>query len=163
MKNQRKLTTVDERSERASAASEASGAFRSFGEALRSKTEPNLSKRLPSRNITINSASRSMSSQVYVEVFLEHKSVLRGSSKESDFQVDFKMFKEGSWSPSWRQVGPKLAQKWSKFRKKSDFWGFRCQLLFLDGFLERKSEILEGFEAPRTLKIEPPLQREHEF
>ena len=26
-----------------------------------------------------------------------------------------------------------------------------------------KSAILEGFEAPQTLKIEPPLQREHDF
>ena len=40
LKNQRKLTRVGERSERASAASEASGAFRRFGEALRSKTVP---------------------------------------------------------------------------------------------------------------------------
>ena len=105
MKNQRKLTTVDERSERASAASEASGAFRSWGEALRSKTDPNRSKRLPSgranerndrsersaqepwggfaiqnpykkfasRSRKINGASRSMSNQVYVGGFLEHK------------------------------------------------------------------------------------------
>ena len=61
--------------------------------------------------------------------------VPRGSSDESGFEVDFKTFWEGSWRPSWRQVGPKLAQKWSNIGKKSVFWGFRCQLLFVDAFL----------------------------
>ena len=83
---------MDERSERASAASEPSGAFRNLREALRSKTVPrgflqeeraseasgalrslggsfaiqNRSKKFALRNRKINGASRSMSNQVYV-------------------------------------------------------------------------------------------------
>ena len=66
LSNQRKLTT-GRGAQRASERSERSErSVQEVWEALRSKTEPNLSKRLLPRNITINSASRSMSSQVYL-------------------------------------------------------------------------------------------------
>ena len=65
-----------------------------------------------------------------LEGFWSIRGVPRSSYEESVFDVDSDASLEGFWRPSWRQVGPKLAQKWSKIQTKSFFGGFRCQFLF---------------------------------
>ena len=136
---------MSERSERASAASEASGAFRNVREALRSKTVPR--GFLQERQETEKRTALPVPCQIRFMIALS--GLVLGPHEALRGNRVLKSIIRRFWRAFGAQVGAKLGPSWLKnganFEKNRFFGGFDANFSFWTGFSREKVRFWRDF------------------